>query len=125
MNKDEWNDYLQKIAEKINSYSECREFFEALGKVTFQYKVTDKPEYSFYQEYTPTSLQIHLGTMQDPTVTHIMRFDIIREVFAGNINPIDATAEGNYAVEGNMAKLLKAAGLIPYIKRAHTEISKI
>ena len=123
MNNDEWNDYLQKIAEKINSYPDCKEFFEALGEVTFQYKVIDKPEYSFYQEYTCLKMIVHPGTIEDPTVTHIMKFDVIRGVFAGTINPIDATAEGNYAIEGNMAKLLKASGLIPYIKKAHSEIS--
>ena len=123
MNKDEWNEYLQKIAEKINTYPECKEFFEALAEVTFQYKVTDKPEYNFYQEYTGSNVNINLGIIENPTVTHIMKFDVIRGVFAGNINPIDATAEGNYAVEGNMAKLLKASGLIPYIKKAHSEVS--
>lgn len=91
--------------------------------MTFQYKVVDKQEYSFYQEYTNSRLIIHMGTIENPTVTHIMKFDVIRSVFAGTINPIDATAEGNYSVEGNMAKLLKASGLIPYIKKAHLEIS--
>lgn len=108
---------------KINSYPECKEFFDALGEVTFQYKVTDHSEYSFYQEYTDSKLYIYVGTIDNPTVTHIMTFDVIRGVFAGDINPIDATAEGNYAIEGNMAKLLKASGLIPYIKKAHLEIS--
>ena len=123
MNTDEWSNYLQKIADKINSYPECKEFFEALGEVSFQYKVTDEPGYSFYQEYKGLQLYIHVGTIDNPTVTHIMKFDVIRGVLAGTINPIDATAKGNYAIEGNMAKLLKAAGLIPYIKKAHLEIS--
>lgn len=108
---------------KINSYPECKEFFDALGEVTFQYKVTDHSEYSFYQEYTGSKLIMHIGTIRNPTVTHIMKFNVIQGVLAGTINPIDATAEGNYAIEGNMAKLLKASGLIPYIKKAHLEIS--
>ena len=123
MNKDEWYSYLQKIAEKVNFYPECKEFFEGLGEVTFQYQVTDKGEYTFYQEYTGSKMIIHQGTIDNPTVTHLANFNIIQGVFAGTLNPIEETTKGNYAVEGNTAKLLQAAGLLPYIKKAHTEIS--
>lgn len=123
MNKEEWIEYLKKIAEKVNSYPECKEFFEGIGEVTFQYKVTDKPECNFYQEYTGSGMIVYPGNIENPTVTHIMAFDIIRGVFDGTVNPIEETAKGNYSIEGNTAKLLKAAGLIPYIKKAHSEIT--
>ncbi len=122
MNVEEWKNYLNTIAKKINSYPECKEFFEGIGKVTFQYLVTDKPEYSFSQEYTGDKMRITVGVIDNATVTHKMTLEVIQNVFAGIINPIDATAEGKYAVEGNMAKLLKASGFLPYIKRAHSEI---
>ena len=124
LNQNEWFEYLQKIAEKVSSYPECKEFFEGIGEgVTYQYEVTDKPEYSFYQEYTGVKMIVYPGTIDNPTVKHIMKFDVIRGVFDGSVNPIDDTAKGNYSIEGNMAKLLKAAGLLPYIKKAHSEVS--
>lgn len=123
MNKEEWYEYLRKIAQKVNSYEECLELFEGLGVVTFLYKSTDKEEYTFWQEYTGSKMIIHQGTTNNPTVTHLAKFDVIRGVFAGELNPIEETTKGNYAVEGNTAKLIKAAGLLPYIKKAHTEIS--
>ncbi len=123
MNVKEWQTYLNKIAEKVNSYPECEELFEGIGQVIFQYKVTDIPEYSFYQEYTGSTMINTVGVIDNPIVTHIMTFEVIQDVFAGKVNPIDATAEGKYAIEGNMAKLLKASGFIAYIKKAHSEIS--
>jgi len=124
MNVKEWKTYLNKIAEKISSYPECQELFEGIGQVTFQYKITDKPEYSFYQEYTESEMKNTVGVIKNPAVTHIMTLQVMQDVFAGKINPIDATAEGKYAIEGNMAKLLKASGFIPYIKKAHLEITE-
>lgn len=124
MDPEEWFEYLKKIAEKVSAYPECQDFFEGVGgEVTFQYRVTDKPEYTFYQEYTGTGMIAHPGTVENPTVTHIMEFEVIRGVFSGTHNPITETSKGNYKVEGNTAKLLKAAGLIPYVKKAHGEIS--
>ncbi len=124
MNNEEWIEYLKKIADKLNLYPECTEFFEGIGPdVTFQYKVTDKPEYNFYQEYTGSKMIVYPGNIDNPTVTHIMAFELIRGTFAGTVNPIEETAKGNYKIEGNTAKLLKAGGLIPYIKKAHSEIS--
>ena len=123
MNKEDWFNYLEKIAEKLNSYPDCAEIFEGIGEITFLYKVTDKPEFTFNQEYTGSKMIIHQGEIENATVTHIMEFDTIKGVFAGTTNPIEETAKGNYAVEGNTAKLLKAAGLLPYIKKAHSEIS--
>ncbi|MFX0102725.1 MAG: SCP2 sterol-binding domain-containing protein [Candidatus Hodarchaeota archaeon] len=122
MNVEEWQDYLNKIAGKVNSYEECVELFEGIGETVFQYKVTDKPEYSFYQEYKGMKMKNTVGFVENPVVTHIMKLQVIQDVFNGKVNPIKATAAGKYAIKGSMAKLLKASGFIAYVKKAHSEI---
>lgn len=122
MKKEEWFTYLQKMIDKLNSYDECKDLIRGVGQATFQYEITDYEDYSFAQEYDGTKIVLHRGFISNPTVTHSTTLEVMRGVFAGTINPIDATVEGKYKVKGNMAKLMKSQGILAYLKKAHSEV---
>jgi putative sterol carrier protein len=122
MNVEEWFSYLQKITDRLNSYTDCKDLIRSVGQATFQYKITDYEDYSFAQEYDGTKVTLRRGVVPDPTVTNSTALEIMKGVIAGTTNPIIATVQGKYKVAGNMRKLMKSRGILAYLKKAHSEI---
>ncbi len=63
-----------------------------------------------------------MGKSQEKDISkliHTTRFDILYKVNAGQINPIQATMDGDFAVEGDTQKLMACAPLIPITVKAH------
>jgi putative sterol carrier protein len=54
-----------------------------------------------------------------PKLIHKTDFDTLNKVNAGEINPVQATMDGTYAVDGDMAKLMACSPLIPVTVKAH------
>ena len=52
-------------------------------------------------------------------LTHKTDFETHKNVNAGTNNPIQATMEGTYAVDGDMTKLMACSPLIPITTKAH------
>jgi hypothetical protein len=57
-------------------------------------------------------------------VTHKTDFNTIKKVNSGVSNPIEATMEGTYLVEGDMTKLMACTPLAPLNGKVHGLISK-
>ena len=53
---------------------------------------------------------------------HKADFEVVRKVFSGEQNPVQATMAGLYIVDGDMAKLMACAPLLPLQVKAHEKV---
>jgi len=123
MNKNEWFNFLRKLyEEKVSAYSECKDFFKSIGKITFQFEFEDNPEYSFWQEYTGEKIILHEGKHPKPTLTGITTIDVFMGTLSRKVNVMNAAAKGKYKMKGHMGKLMKMSGILPYVERGYWEL---
>ena len=53
---------------------------------------------------------------------HKANFEVVRKVFSGEQNPVQATMAGLYIVDGDMAKLMACSPLLPLQVKAHVKV---
>lgn len=123
MDREEWFNFLRKLyEEKISSYPECKEFFKSIGEMTFQFEFEDKPDYSFWQEYTGEKIVVHEGKHPNPTLTGTTTINVFMGTLSGEVNVMNAAAEGKYKMKGHMGKLMKMSGILPYVEKGYKEL---
>lgn len=126
--KDEWKSYLERFHEAFNALPEIPDLLKPIAPLIFQYEITDRPEMSYWQLIEENGmawgLGQYMGTKVVPTIIHKTDFDTIKKVNSGESDPIQATMAGTYVVEGDVAKLMSCAALLPLNPKAHAEAQK-
>ncbi len=123
--KDEWEAYLTSFMKAFNGLPELKTQLKSISPLFFQYKITDKPEMSYWQMFMENEVQWGMGSRAEPdipTVIHKTDFETIKKVNSGESNPVQATMKGTYVIEGDTAKLMACTPILPLNAKAH-EIS--
>lgn len=125
--KAEWEAYLEKFIKEFNILVKPH-LVNLPTPMLFQYKISDHPEMDYWQLITSEDVQWGIGqsTQIDkfPTIIHKTDFDTIKKVNSGETDPVQATMAGSYVVEGDTAKLMACAPILPLNAQAHANVLK-
>jgi collagenase-like PrtC family protease len=120
--KEEWEQYLSDFFKVYNELPELQPMLVPIAPLLFQYKISDRPEMSYWQIMKKDKVIWGMGEYSEdeiPKVIHKTDFATIKKVNSGESNPIEATMAGTYIVEGDMAKLMACAPLAPLNGKVH------
>ncbi|MFW9771537.1 MAG: SCP2 sterol-binding domain-containing protein [Candidatus Heimdallarchaeota archaeon] len=120
--KEEWKQYLSRFMKAYNELQGLAQLLEPVAPLVFQYKITDKPEMSYWQFINKSKMDWGMGQYSGtkvPIIIHKTNFETIKKVNSGESDPIQATMSGSYVVEGDVSKLMACAPLLPLNAKAH------
>ena len=119
----EWDDYLSRFNEAYLGLPEVPGIVENIKPLVLQYRVTDDSTKDFWQVFD-TNLEWGTGDSPKeglPTMVHKTSAETIQKVLFGELDPMKATMDGLYAVEGDTSKLMECVPLLPLFAKAHAE----
>ena len=126
--KAKWEAYLARFVEAYNALPELPPLLDSIAPLLFQYRITDKPEMTYWFKIGKAAISWGMGEYQGagvlPTIVHKTDFKTMKKVNSGETDPIKATMEGTYTIEGDVAKLMACAPLIPLSAKAHANATK-
>ena len=125
--KEEWEDYLTRFMKALNELPELAPCLTQVAPLLFQYEIGDRPEMNFWQFVEKDKMSWGMGEYSGPDAPktlHKTDFETVKGVFNGDSDPIQATMAGTYVVEGDMAKLMACAPLLPLNGKAHAKITQ-
>ncbi|TXT67424.1 MAG: hypothetical protein BAJALOKI1v1_100037 [Promethearchaeota archaeon] len=125
-NKDDWNAYLAQFMSSLEGFTELSSLTPSLAPLVIEYQISDASEMTFWQAFIDSKMEWGLGAYSNPEIPkmiHKTDFDTIQKVLSGEMDPIKATMDGKYAVEGNTEKLMECVPLITLYKEAHKKIA--
>ncbi len=120
--KEEWKAYLTRFMDAYNELPDLATLLEPVSPLIFQYIITDKPEMNYWQFIEKDKMRWGMGEYSGsdtPKIIHKTDFDTIKKVNSGESDPIQATMAGTYVVEGDVAKLMACAAILPLNAKAH------
>ena len=120
--KEEWEDYLTRFMDAYNGLPDLATMLDPIAPLIFQYLITDKPEMNYWQFIDKDKMRWGMGEYSGsdaPKIIHKTDFDTIKKVNSGESDPIQATMAGTYVVEGDVAKLMACAAILPLNAKAH------
>lgn len=123
----EWQEYLSNLMKALNELPELESVIKVLNPLILQYQITDDSNMDFWQGFENSKMEWGMGQFNGsdvPKLIHKTDFDIIKKVMSGEINPIQATMDGKYAVEGDTEKLMDCIPLITLYAKAHENVMK-
>ena len=92
----------------------------------FQYNLNDHPELNFWHAFDKNGIRGGMGENTEDKnyikLIHKADFEVVRKVFSGDQNPVQATMAGLYVVDGDMAKLMACAPFLPLQVVAHEKV---
>ncbi|MBD3196644.1 MAG: hypothetical protein GF317_16430 [Candidatus Lokiarchaeota archaeon] len=121
-NEEDWKDYLQKFMIALNELSELQSLIPKLSPLIIEYKISDDSRMNFWQGFIDSRMDWGFGDYSGsdvPIMVHKTTFDTIQNVLSGTTDPIKATMDGKYTVEGNTEKLMECVPLINLYANAH------
>ena len=125
--REEWEAYLTKFMKAYNELPDLKALLEPIAPLVFQYIITDKPEMNYWQLMLKEKMEWGMGEFSGPdhpTIIHKTDFKTVQKVNSGESDPIKATMEGAYVVEGDVQKLMACAPLLPLNAKAHANAMK-
>ena len=125
--QEEWEAYLTKFLKAYNALPELPPILKDIAPLVFQYRITDKPEMDYWFLFAADQINWGMGGYEGakaPMVIHKTDFDTMKKVNSGETDPIKATVTGTYMIEGDVAKLMACAPLIPLSAKAHANATK-
>jgi len=125
--KKEWEAYLTKFMKAYNEIPDIKSLLKPIAPLIFQYVITDKPEMNYWQFIESDKMKWGMGQYSGPNapkIIHKTNFETIKKVNSGESDPIQATMAGTYIVEGDVAKLMACASLLPLNAKAHSKAMK-
>ncbi|HUY01249.1 MAG TPA: SCP2 sterol-binding domain-containing protein [Candidatus Deferrimicrobium sp.] len=123
----EWKAYLERYIKAYNALPEVPPLLKTIAPLVFNYQITDRPEMSYWFLIKEDKISWGIGDYQGPsipTVVHKTDFETMKQVNSGESDPIQATMSGTYVIEGDVAKLMACAPLIPLSAKAHAGTMK-
>lgn len=125
--KEEWEAYLTRFMKAYNELPDLAPLLEPIAPLLFQYDITDKPEMNYWQLVEKDKMDWGMGEysgLDAPKIIHKTDFSTIKKVNSGESDPIQATMAGTYVVEGDIAKLMACAPLVPLNAKVNAILSK-
>ncbi|MFX1374170.1 MAG: hypothetical protein ACFFA0_00010 [Promethearchaeota archaeon] len=122
--KEEWEAYLTSFMKAYNELPGLSSLLQPIAPLIFQYEITDKPEMNYWQKIEQDKMDWGMGKYSGPdvpTIIHKTDFDTMKKVNSGESDPIQATMEGTYVVDGDPTKLIACAPLLPLNPKAHAK----
>ncbi|MFX0102677.1 MAG: hypothetical protein ACFFCS_24130 [Candidatus Hodarchaeota archaeon] len=119
---EEWKQYLEHFLGALEEMPEFQKLLPQIEPLVFQYDITDNKEMNYWKLMANGDIKWEMGEYsgdEAPTIIHSACLDIIKKVNAGETNPIEETAAGNYKVDGDMTKLMAAVPLLSLYGKAH------
>ncbi len=120
--KEEWEAYLTDFMNAYNELPDITQLLQPIAPLIFQYIITDRPEMNYWQFIDKDKMKWGMGEYsgpEAPKIIHKTDFATIKQVNSGESDPIQATMAGTYVVEGDVAKLMACAPLLPLNAKAH------
>ena len=118
-----WKAYLERLTKEFNDLPEVPPILNTLEPTIFQYNLNDHPELNYWHAFDKTGIRVGMGENTEDTdfikLIHKADFETVRKVNSGEQNPVQATMAGLYVVDGDMAKLMACAPLLPLQVKAH------
>jgi len=122
--KEEWEAYLTRFMKAYNELPDLAQLLQPIAPLIFQYVITDRPEMNYWQFIEKSKMNWGLGEYSGPDapkIIHKTDFDTMKKVNSGESDPIQATMSGTYVVEGDVARLMSCAPLLPLNAKAHSK----
>ena len=111
---------------EFNDLPEVPPILASIEPTIFQYNLNDHPELNFWHAFDKNGIRGGMGENTEDKdfikLIHKADFEVVRKVFSGEQNPVQATMAGLYIVDGDMAKLMACAPLLPLQVIAHEKI---
>jgi len=123
--KEEWKTYLEKFMKAYNELPELSSLLKPIAPLVFQYQIKDRPEMNYWQLMEENKINWGMGEYSGPDVPKIVHktdFDTMKRVNSGETDPIRATMEGTYVVEGDVNKLVACGPLLPLNAKVHSKV---
>lgn len=122
-----WTEYIERLTKEFNALPEVPPILNAIEPTIFQYNLNDHPELNFWHAFDKNGIHGGMGENTEDKnfikLIHKADFEVVRKVFNGELNPIEATMARIYLVEGDMAKLMACAPLLPLQVVAHEKVT--
>ena len=123
-----WTIYLERLTKEFNELPQVKPILNTIEPTIFQYHLNDHPELNYWHAFDKTGIRFGMGENTQDNVfiklIHKASFDTVRKVNSGELNPVQATMAGLYTVDGDMAKLMACAPLLPLQVKAHENVKK-
>jgi len=121
MTLEEWNNYLKILTQAMNDNEKILPVLKSVSPLVFQYSIADNPNFNYWHKFESSGVSFGIGTIQEsmPTIHHKTDQNTLIKVNSGETNPIQATMDGIYVVDGDITKLMACAPLIPITVEAH------
>lgn len=121
-----WEAYLNKLTKAFNELPEVIPILKSIEPTIFQYNLNDHPELNYWHAFDKNGIRFGMGENTHDTnfikLVHKADFEIVKQVNSGEQNPVQATMAGLYVVDGDMAKLMACAPLLPLQVKAHLKV---
>ena len=121
-----WTEYIEKLTNEFNDLPEVPPILASIEPTVFQYSLKDHPKLNFWHAFDKNGIRGGIGENTEDKafikLIHKADFEVIRKVFSGEQDPIKATMEGIYVVEGDMTKLMACAPLLSLQVVAHEKV---
>ena len=121
-----WTEYIERLSKEFNDLPEVLPILGSIEPTLFQYNLNDHPELNFWHAFDKNGIRGGMGENTEDKdyikLIHKADFEVVRKVFNGEQNPIEATMAGIYLVDGDMTKLMACAPLLPLQVKAHEKV---
>ncbi len=117
-----WKEYLKKFVKAYNTLPELSSILPSVAPLIFQFDITDQPGMNFWFLFNNDKVTWDLGQNKAkdiPTLIHQADLATIKMILAGKKDPIAATMEGTYKVDGALNQLMVCTPLLPLLEKAH------
>src|SRR5205085_5188858 len=111
----EWNAVLGRAYQKISSDPKCSPILKDIGRVRFQFILSDRPDLNFWEEYLGDEVFHHMGTAPDRTIEATTSSQVLVGTLLQQISIMEAAADEAYEMRGDTEALMRCANLLPYV----------
>ena len=126
LDPNKWTEYIERLTKAFHDLPEVQPILVSIEPTVFQYSLNDHPELNFWQAFDKNGIRGGMGENSEDEdfikLIHKADFEVVRKVFSGEQNPIEATMAGIYVVEGDMTKLMACTPLLPLQVKAHEKV---
>ncbi len=122
----QWNAYMTELTKEFAKLPEVPAILKNINPTIFQYHLKDREDLNFWHAFDQNGIRFGMGENTEDLnhikLVHNADFEIVKKVFSGEQNPVQATMAGLYTVDGDMAKLMECSPLLPLQVKAHEKI---
>lgn len=111
----EWARILAQVFQHVSEDPRCKPILRSIGPLRFQLVLTDRPELSYWEEYTGERVIPHLGVTEDRAVQASTTFPMLTGTLLREVSLAEAAAEEAWEIKGDTEALMRCANLLPFV----------